>query len=127
MSDPTWHCNACGESGEGDLFEQCWTMPLVDHGWPNSRHHWPTGKPASVDQVTFLCAMRDCWKPPTESAPASPSRTMLTLAEAAARLNLSPDTLRSQVRNKRLKATKYGNTYIVTEKEVERYERENKR
>ncbi len=55
----TWHCNACGESGEGDFFEQCWTMPLVDHGWPNSRHHWPTGKPASFDQATFFCAVRD--------------------------------------------------------------------
>ncbi len=63
MSDPTWHCNACGESGEGDLFEQCWTMPLVDHGWPNSRHHWPTGKPASFTQATFFCAMRDLAAP----------------------------------------------------------------
>ncbi len=52
---------------------------------------------------------------------------MMTLAEAAVRLNLSPDTLRWQVRNKRLRAVKYGNTYVVTEKEVERYEREHKR
>jgi hypothetical protein len=55
-----WRCNACGESGEGSYFEQCWTMPLVGHGWPeDSRHHWPSGKPASADEARFFSAVRE--------------------------------------------------------------------
>lgn len=52
---------------------------------------------------------------------------MLTLAEAARLLNLSPDTLRWQVRNGKLRARKIGNTWVVTPKEVERYRRESLR
>jgi hypothetical protein len=60
MSHSTWHCNACGESGEGSNFKQCWTMPLVGHGWPeDSRHHWPSGKPANADEARFFSAVRN--------------------------------------------------------------------
>lgn len=48
----------------------------------------------------------------------------LTLAQAAERLGLSPDTLRWQVRNGRLRAELVGKTYTVTEREVERYRAE---
>jgi excisionase family DNA binding protein len=51
----------------------------------------------------------------------------LTLAEAARALGLSPETLRWQVHNKRLRARKTGNLWIVTEAEVERYRLEHKR
>jgi excisionase family DNA binding protein len=46
---------------------------------------------------------------------------MLTLAQAAARLGLSPSTLRNQVHAGRLKARLVGKTWTVTEREVERY------
>lgn len=49
---------------------------------------------------------------------------LLTLAEAAVRLGLSPDTLRWQVRKGKLRATLVGKTYTVTEREVERYRAE---
>jgi len=49
---------------------------------------------------------------------------MMTLAQAAARLGRSPDTLRHQVANGRLRAKKYGNTWLVDEAEVERYRRD---
>jgi excisionase family DNA binding protein len=52
---------------------------------------------------------------------------MLTLAEAAKRLNLSPETLRWQVRNGKLRARKIGPIWTVSEREVERYRRENLR
>jgi excisionase family DNA binding protein len=52
---------------------------------------------------------------------------MLTLAEAAKRLGLSPDTLRWQIRNRKLRAKKIGPIWIVSEREIARYERENKR
>jgi excisionase family DNA binding protein len=52
------------------------------------------------------------------------ARDFLTLAEAAARLGLSASTLRNQVHNGRLRAELIGKTWIVTEAEVERYERE---
>lgn len=48
----------------------------------------------------------------------------MTLAEAAAYLGLSPDTLRSQVRYGRLKARKVGRDWHTTPAEVERYRRE---
>jgi len=48
----------------------------------------------------------------------------VTLADAAARLGVSPDTLRWQVRNGRLRATKVGRDWHVTPGEVERYRRE---
>ncbi len=51
----------------------------------------------------------------------------MTLNEAARLLGLSPDTLRVQIRNGRLKATKRGRDWWVTKGEVERYERESKR
>lgn len=45
----------------------------------------------------------------------------ITLVEAAARLNLSPSTLRHQIRNGRFKAEKIGRDWTTTEREVERY------
>jgi len=49
---------------------------------------------------------------------------MLTLAQAAAILGRSPDTLRRQVHNGRLRATLIGKTWVVTEEELERYRAE---
>jgi excisionase family DNA binding protein len=46
---------------------------------------------------------------------------MMTLAEAAAILSLSPDTLRRQAQRGKLKGRKYGKTWVVTPREVERY------
>ena len=46
---------------------------------------------------------------------------MLTLAQAAALLGLSPSTLRGQVAKGRLRARLIGKTWIVSEREVERY------
>lgn len=51
---------------------------------------------------------------------------MLTLAQAAARLGLSPSTLRGQVGKGRLKAKRVGvRMLFVSEREVERYRRDN--
>lgn len=52
---------------------------------------------------------------------------MLTLAEAAARLGLSPTTLRVQIHKGKLKGRLVGNTWTVTEREVERYRADSKR
>jgi excisionase family DNA binding protein len=52
---------------------------------------------------------------------------MLTLTEAAALLDLSPITLRLQVRNGKLLAHKRGRDWFVSQREVERYRKENKR
>lgn len=49
---------------------------------------------------------------------------MLTLAQAASRLRVSPSTLRNQIHGKRLRATKVGRDWTVTEREVERYRAE---
>jgi len=49
---------------------------------------------------------------------------MLTLQEAAARLGVAASTLRHQVQAGRLRARLVGKTYIVTDREVERYRRE---
>jgi excisionase family DNA binding protein len=52
---------------------------------------------------------------------------VLTLTEAAALLNLSPTTLRVQVRNGKLRAVKRGRDWHVSQKEVDRYAAENRR
>lgn len=49
---------------------------------------------------------------------------MLTLAQAGALLEVSPATLRSQVRNGKLRARLVGKTWTVSEREVERYRAE---
>lgn len=49
---------------------------------------------------------------------------MPTLAEAAALLGVAASTLRHQVQKGRIKATLIGKTYVVTDREVERYRRE---
>jgi predicted site-specific integrase-resolvase len=49
---------------------------------------------------------------------------MLTLTLAGALLGVSPATLRSQIRNGRLRATLIGKTYVVTPRELERYRAE---
>ncbi len=46
---------------------------------------------------------------------------LLTLAEAGDRLGLSASTLRNQVKRGRLRATLVGKTWVVTERELERY------
>ena len=51
----------------------------------------------------------------------------MTLKEAAALLGIDPGTLRNQIRNGRLKATKQGRDWQVTPREVERYRRESRR
>lgn len=51
----------------------------------------------------------------------------MTLTEAAQSLGLTSATLRWQIRNKKIRATKVGPLWTVTPKEVERYRRESKR
>lgn len=51
----------------------------------------------------------------------------MTLHEAAKRLGLSPETLRWQVHNGKLRAKKLGPIWTVSQNEVERYARESKR
>lgn len=51
----------------------------------------------------------------------------MTLIEAAALLNTSPDNLRGAIKRGALKATKHGRDWWVEPKEVERYGRENRR
>ena len=46
---------------------------------------------------------------------------MLTLAEAAAELGISPATLRHQVQLGRMSARLFGKTYVITSEELERY------
>lgn len=49
---------------------------------------------------------------------------MLTLTEAADQLGLAASTLRHQVQAGRLRARLIGKTYVVSEREVARYRRE---
>ena len=51
----------------------------------------------------------------------------MTLNEAAAILGVTADTLRQQVRNGKLRATKRGRDWWVTRSEVTRYGQENRR
>ena len=71
-------------------------------------------------------------RPEASPARACPASTrghpdVLTLAEAAARLGVSPTTLRVQIRNGKLRARKVGRDWTVSEREVERYRRESRR
>jgi excisionase family DNA binding protein len=51
----------------------------------------------------------------------------MTLTQAAQVLGLSPETLRVQIRNGKLVATKHGRDWWVTPAEVQRYAKEHKR
>ena len=51
----------------------------------------------------------------------------MTLTEAAARLGVTAATLRQQIANGRLRAKKIGRDWTVSEREIERYARENRR
>ena len=52
---------------------------------------------------------------------------VVTLKEAASVLGLHPSTLRHQIDNGSLRATKRGRDWWITPREVERYREENKR
>jgi excisionase family DNA binding protein len=52
---------------------------------------------------------------------------VLTLTEAAERLGVQPGTLRVQIAKVKLRAKKMGRDWFVSEREVERYMRENRR
>ena len=54
-------------------------------------------------------------------------KQMLTLAEAAQSLGVEHGTLRRQIRLGKLRARKIGPLWVVSEREVERYRKENKR
>jgi len=51
----------------------------------------------------------------------------VTLKEAASLLGLDPATLRQQIHNGSLRATKMGRDWFVTSKEVEKYRKEHRR
>ncbi len=51
----------------------------------------------------------------------------MTLLEAAALLGVTAATLRQQISNGKLRATKRGRDWWVTSREVARYQRENRR
>ena len=51
----------------------------------------------------------------------------MTLREAAEAIGVTPDTLRQQIANGKLRATKRGRDWWVTKGEVERYGKENRR
>jgi excisionase family DNA binding protein len=51
----------------------------------------------------------------------------MTITEAAKRLDLSPKTLRQQIKNRKLRAHKMGRAWYVTEDEVTRYGNEHRR
>ena len=51
----------------------------------------------------------------------------MTLKEAADQLGVTPATLRQQIANGKLKATKRGRDWWVRKGEVDRYRRENQR
>lgn len=51
----------------------------------------------------------------------------MTLRDAAAILGVTPATLRQQIANGKLRATKQGRDWHVTPREVERYRLENRR
>jgi excisionase family DNA binding protein len=51
----------------------------------------------------------------------------VTLREAADRLGVTSDTLRQQIANGKLKASKRGRDWWVTDREVERYRETHKR
>jgi excisionase family DNA binding protein len=51
----------------------------------------------------------------------------MTLNEAAAILGVTPDTLRQQLANGKLRGRKIGPLWTVTRREVERYRRESRR
>ena len=51
----------------------------------------------------------------------------MTLAEAAALLGVTAATLRQQIANGKLRASKRGRDWWVTKGEVDRYQRENRR
>jgi len=48
----------------------------------------------------------------------------MTLKQAAARMGVTPDTLRQQIHTGALRATKHGSIWWVTEGAVRRYEEE---
>lgn len=50
--------------------------------------------------------------------------TQVTVTEAAQALGLSPRTLQEQINRGRIKATRHGPIWWITESEVERYRRE---
>ena len=52
---------------------------------------------------------------------------MLTLAQAADELGLAAATLRWQIANGKLKARKFGNSWVITRRELERYRIEHQR
>lgn len=52
---------------------------------------------------------------------------VMTLVQAAERLGVQPGTLRVQIAKGKLKAKKLGRDWLVTEREIERYAKENRR
>jgi excisionase family DNA binding protein len=56
--------------------------------------------------------------------PTSATFPTVTVTEAAERLGVSPRTLQEQIKRGRLKATRHGPIWWITDSEVERYRRE---
>lgn len=53
--------------------------------------------------------------------------TVMTLPEAAKELGVAPSTLRHQIKNGKLRATKVARDWFIKVEEVDRYRRENRK
>lgn len=81
------------------------------------RHKWIPG----VNPATWF------ERNDTGAAADAEGSRVLTLVEAAERLGVQPGSLRVQIAKGKLKARKIGRDWTVTEREVERYAKENRR
>src|SRR5262245_40693378 len=95
---------------------------------PTQAHHANGYEGPNALDVEWLCASHHrLAHKQVDHAVARKETGGMTLKEAASLLGLDPATLRQQIHNGSLRATKMGRDWFVTSKEVEKYRKEHRR
>lgn len=105
--------------GSGDWLDSRAPLPRRDRD-AEAAEAIERDRSAYADELATLIALGPLPEPPALQYPMG--MALITLREAANRLGLAPETLRSAIHRKRMTGHKYGRDWLVEESEVACYE-----
>lgn len=99
--------------------------PYGEHMTEDAQDAYRDAQARYYGAINAACA--ESGLPPYHQMAGPESWGLLSVADAAAELGISPATIRVQIHNGRIEATRVGRDNYISRTEIERYEREHRR